>query len=62
MERASPALIRKSLEAANIMAKAGIMFVPIPVASVEDATKLWAQSDAAFDSIIAQAEKDEGVS
>ncbi len=36
MNRASPALLRSALQAAHKMAKAGIMFVPMPVAGEDE--------------------------
>lgn len=36
MDRASPAEIRKSLELAHTLAKAGILFAPIPLLTEED--------------------------
>lgn len=36
MNRASPALLRSALQAAHEMTKAGIMFVPMPVADEDE--------------------------
>ena len=36
MERASPAQLRKALELANLFAKSGVNFVPVPVVSEDE--------------------------
>lgn len=36
MNRASPVQLRKALEAAQAMVKAGILFVPMPVANEDE--------------------------
>lgn len=36
MTRANPAELRRMLEMATLMAKSGILFVPMPVTSVEE--------------------------
>lgn len=40
MKRANPANLRRALEAAQAMAKAGIDFVPVPVRSDTDRAEL----------------------
>ena len=44
LQRAEPAALRSALNAAHMMATAGIMFVPVPVSSEEDAQALRARS------------------
>lgn len=43
MNRASPVDLRKSLEAAHMLASIGIRFVPIPVATEEEFQALSAE-------------------
>ena len=57
MNRASPAGLRKALEAANTMAKAGIMFICMPVLNEDDGLKLVAQAAQRFEDMIQQIEK-----
>ena len=40
MNRASPAVLRKALEYAQLLSKSGIDFVPVPVLSDEDKASL----------------------
>lgn len=40
MNRASPAEIRKALELANTLARAGVLFVPIPLLDEKDKADL----------------------
>lgn len=40
MHRASPVEIRKSLEIVELLKKAGIAFIPIPILNEEDKNKL----------------------
>ena len=44
MNRANPKDLRNALELANTMAKAGILFVPMPVLHAEDHKALGMQS------------------
>ncbi|WP_027921550.1 DUF1382 family protein [Pseudomonas sp. URMO17WK12:I12] len=46
MNRASPVQLRKALEAADAMAKAGILFVAIPVLNPQDYFDLLFNLDA----------------
>ncbi|MFI8479682.1 DUF1382 family protein [Pseudomonas sp. NPDC078700] len=43
MNRASPADLRKAMEAANHLLKAGIAFVPMPVSTPEELAALQLQ-------------------
>lgn len=45
MNRASPADLRKQIEAANLYTKAGILFVPMPVLNSDDYQALIQQAD-----------------
>ncbi|MBO6278762.1 MAG: DUF1382 family protein [Pseudomonas sp.] len=45
MNRASPADLRKQIEAANLYTKAGILFVPMPVLNPDDYQALIQQAD-----------------
>ncbi|MES2871442.1 MAG: DUF1382 family protein [Pseudomonadota bacterium] len=45
MNRASPADLRKQIEAANLYTKAGILFVPMPVLNQDDYQALIQQAD-----------------
>lgn len=60
MNRASPVDLRKSLEIANHLARIGIRFVPIPVASEEDFQKLAAELSRRLEQMAVEAEKNEG--
>ncbi|WBA79591.1 DUF1382 family protein [Endozoicomonas sp. GU-1] len=55
MERASPADLRKSLEIVEVFKSAGIMFVPVPVASKADHDDLIAKVFAALAEMKAKA-------
>ncbi|HBM7610104.1 DUF1382 family protein [Escherichia coli] len=60
MNRASPVDLRKSLEIANHLARIGIRFVPIPVASEEDFQTLAAELSLRLEQMAVEAEKNEG--
>lgn len=57
MNRANPAGLRKALEAANTMAKAGVMFICMPVLNEADGHQLVAQAAQRFEQLIKQAEE-----
>lgn len=57
MNRANPTDLRKALEAANTLAKAGIMFICMPVLSETDGIRLVTQAAQRFDQLIDQDEK-----
>ena len=59
MNRAKPTDLRKSMEAATALMKAGIDFVPIPVLSLEDQQSLTGQMIERLEQLEAQAETDE---
>lgn len=59
IERANPADLRKCLEAADTMIKAGLQFVPMPVLDAEDRRKLIDQMQARLATLIEEAERDE---
>jgi hypothetical protein len=44
IERASPAQLRKALELANLFARVGVNFVPVPVANDEEQRALVEQA------------------
>ena len=60
MNRASPVDLRKSLEAANSLARIGIRFVPIPVATEEEFQTLAAELSRRLEQIAVKAEMNEG--
>ncbi|KTK40650.1 hypothetical protein ASU64_13455 [Enterobacter hormaechei subsp. hoffmannii] len=60
MNRASPVDLRKSLEAAHCLAKIGIRFVPMPVATEEEFQTLAAKSLRRLEQMAVEAEKNEG--
>lgn len=60
MNRASPVDLRKSLEIANHLARIGIRFVPIPVATEEDFQALSAELSRRLEKMAVEAEKNEG--
>ncbi|HDR2753874.1 TPA: DUF1382 family protein [Enterobacter asburiae] len=60
MNRASPVDLRKSLEIANRLARIGIRFVPIPVATEEDFQALSAELSRRLEQMAVEAEKNEG--
>lgn len=51
IERASPVQLRKALEVANLFAKMGIAFVPMPVFSNEEYDTLAQQAMGRLDEI-----------
>lgn len=59
MNRASPALLRQSLEVANTYAKAGIDFVCIPVLSESDRAKLINDGALRIEQLLDRAEAEE---
>ncbi|MFP2422186.1 DUF1382 family protein [Pseudescherichia vulneris] len=61
MNRASPVDLRKSLEAANSLARIGIRFVPIPVATEEEFQTLAAELSRRLEQMAVKAEMNEGV-
>lgn len=60
MNRASPVDLRKSIEIANYLARIGIRFVPIPVATDEEFQALAAELSRKLEQMAVEAEKDEG--
>ena len=52
MNRASPADLRKALEVAHAYAKAGLLFVPMPVLNETDHHKLVADAAERIDQLI----------
>ena len=58
MRRASPVEIRNALEAANAYAKAGILFVPVPVLDSDDHANLVEQATEKLDKFIALCDSD----
>lgn len=58
MNRASPSELRKSLEAAQALVRAGILFVPMPVLSETDHAALASQMHDRLETMAVQAEKD----
>ncbi|WP_345756791.1 DUF1382 family protein [Klebsiella quasipneumoniae] len=60
MNRASPVDLRKSLEAAHMLASIGIRFVPIPVATEEEFQALSAELSRKLVQMAVEAEKSEG--
>lgn len=63
MKHADPASLHKALDAANTLAKAGIMFICMPVLSEADGIQLVAQAAQAaqrFEEMIEQIERDNG--
>ena len=59
MNRASPSELRKSLVAANALAKAGILFVAVPVLNDADHTELVNKVADRLEAMALEAEKDE---
>ena len=57
MNRANPAGLRKALDAANTLAKAGIMFICMPVLNEADGHQLVAQAAQRFEDMIKQIEE-----
>lgn len=60
MKHADPASLSKALDAANTLAKAGIMFICMPVLSEADGIQLVAQAAQRFEEMIEQIERDNG--
>lgn len=60
MNRASPADLRKCLEAANLLASSGIRFVPMPAATDSEYAMLSAMFMEKLESLVVEAEKKEG--
>ncbi len=60
MNRASPVDLRKSLEAAHMLASIGIRFVPIPVATEEEFQELSVELSRTLEQMAVEAEKSEG--
>lgn len=56
MIKASPVELRKSLDAANMLARAGIRFVPIPVRSEEEFHALTREFSRKLESMAVEAE------
>lgn len=59
MERATPVQMRKSLELSMSLRDAGIRFVPLPVMSEVDHTRLIGILNTRLEKIAVQAETDE---
>lgn len=57
VKRANPAELRKALEIAQTLAKAGIMFVPMPVVNADDLKNLTDESALKFNLILTEVEK-----
>ena len=60
MNRASPVDLRTSLEIANNLARIGIRFVPIPVATDEEFQALAAELSRKLEQMAVEGEKKEG--
>lgn len=56
MNRAHPADLRKAAEAATAMLKAGILFVPMPVADAEEHARRVAEAEARLEQMAQAAE------
>lgn len=59
MKRASPVQIRAMLSVADDMARGGILFVPMPVASTEEFTSRLAEMEARLEQMDKEAEEAE---
>ena len=57
MNRASPADLRKAIDAANVYVKAGILFVPIPVLNKDDHAAKVLEAELAIERLLTEAEK-----
>lgn len=57
MNRASPVELRKAIQTAEAFAKAGILFVPIPVMDEKDHADLKLKLHARMDKMMADAEE-----
>jgi len=60
MQRANAVQMRKALMAVEVLKKAGILFVPVPIIDEEDFKLAIAEVDKRFEMMIAEAEKEEG--
>ena len=60
MNKASPVDLRKSLEIANHLARIGIRFMPIPVATEEEFQTLADELSRRLEQMAVEAEKNEG--
>ncbi|HID8807170.1 DUF1382 family protein [Enterobacter roggenkampii] len=60
MNKASPVDLRKCLETAQMLAQAGIRFVPIPVESEEEFQTLATELSLRLEQMAVEAEKNEG--
>lgn len=60
MNRATPVDLKKSLEIANNLARIGIRFVPIPVATEEEFQAMTAELSRRLEQMAVDAEKNEG--
>jgi hypothetical protein len=58
MNRASPSELRKSLEAAQAMVKAGILFVPMPVLNEMDHAELTSKMLGRMETMAVEAEQE----
>ena len=59
-QRVSPVKLRSALDAAHTMASVGILFVPVPVMSDEQATDLYQQTAKALEQLESAATAAEG--
>lgn len=59
MKRAHPVDLRKAIEAANELVKAGILFVPMPVTSADDRVELTIQMAERLEQLELQVEAEE---
>lgn len=58
MNRAAPVDLRKSLDMANVLAKAGILFIPTPVSSQQEANVRTAEAQSRLDEMARAAERE----
>lgn len=56
MNRASPADLRKAIDAATTLMKAGVLFVPMPVLDEADHADLVAKLDQRLDQLASESE------
>lgn len=56
MERAAPVELRKCIDMANALVRAGLLFVPVPVLDDKDREVLIAQAMARMDALASEAE------
>ncbi|MGV8921621.1 MAG: hypothetical protein ACOH2R_28280 [Pseudomonas sp.] len=54
MNRAHPSDLRDAMEAAQSMVKAGVLFVPVPVLSADDAQRIGQMASDRLDQIAAK--------